>query len=260
MKILNFQEREEWLLWRVGKFTGSKIKDIVTKNTKGEYVFGTPKIGIYHAIAGRFLSSAQIADDEDPEKAMARGTRLEPVAIQRFKDETGKKVVWCNDDIGWEREDDSSIAVSPDAYIGKTEAVEAKCLSAARHLQVIDTGEIPKEYEYQVLQYFVVSDSLRKVHVVFYDDRLPTGLDYFVITVDRKNKKEEIAALLQHERDWLKVVREKTNKLSERIAPVQYVKITPDIFKDMEYEVTVAVEPPMSDLDRIHAGIMERSI
>lgn len=254
MNIKKFKEREEWKLWRVGKFTGSKVSDIVTKNKSGEYVVNTPKVGVYHAIAGRFLDSAQIADDEDKEKSMARGTRLEPFAIERFRKETGKKVVWCNDDIGWERDDDSSIAISPDGFVGKSEGVEAKCLSAANHLRVIDTGEIPKEYEYQILQYFVVGESIRTVYVVFYDDRLPAGLDYFVITVKRKDKKQEIAALLQHERDWLKVVREKVNKLSERIGPVPFVK-TEVFVPDISTETFVE---PESELDRLYTGMKRR--
>lgn len=259
MKVVKFPEgREEWKLWRGPRFTGSKVAEIITKNTKGELVFDPekPKLGIYHAVAAKLIDSALLAADEDPEKAMERGRRLEPVAIERYKHETGKKVVWCNDDTGWEREDETRIAVSPDAYIGKeakpTRAVEAKCLSAARHLQVIDTGEIPKEYKPQILQYLVVAESLKDVDVVFYDDRFPKGLDYFVITVKRKDVQAEVDALLEHEKQWLQVVRDKTNKLSDRI------EITHDLnFKGAGVSVTSELITNESALNRMYQNIKE---
>lgn len=252
MRVVKFEEREAWKLWRLSRFTGSKISDVVTKNRQGEFAFDPekPKVGIYHAVAAKLIDSALLAEDEDTEKAMARGTRLEPIAIQRFVTETGKKAVWCHDDVGWERDDETRIAISPDAYIGKTEAIEAKCLSAARHLQVIDTGIVPESYWLQVLQYFVVNEKLKSLYVVFYDDRFPTGLDYFCVTIKRKDVQVEVDALLGHEREWLKVVREKTNKLSERIQPLGFNKLA---------DMSPSSEAPKAALVRIADGIKARS-
>lgn len=207
MKIRTFESREEWMNWRLGKLTGSTLKDTLT--LKGE---GT-KIGIYKAVAGSIIGSMALADD-DTEKAMQRGRRLEPVAIERFNAETGKKAVWCNDDVGWEREDDSRIALSPDAVIGSTAAIEVKCLSAARHVEALHTKKVPKEYELQALQYFIVNEELETLYFVLYDDRFPTGLDYICLVIERREKQSEIENILSLERDAVSLVREIVNTLT----------------------------------------------
>ena len=105
------------------------------------------------------------------------------------------------------RDDDENIAVSPDGFIGTTEAVECKCLSSARHIEALLTRAIPSEYEYQVLQYFIVNDKLEMLNFVCYDPRFmmfvrpgsrKVSLDYFVIGVKRADappSSESLSAL-----------------------------------------------------------------
>ena len=189
MKTLKYQNEEDWLEDRKGRITGTRLKDLINKR-------GTkPKIGFYSIIAER------IAIPEDNENKMDRGKRLEEYAIERFTKETGKKVdgslvLWC-------REDDENIAISPDGFIGKTEAVEVKCLSSARHIEAWLTKKIPSEYECQIIQYFLVNDDLKKLYFVFFDLRMPR--DFFYFTVKRKEVKEKVAEYLKLEK---KVLRE----------------------------------------------------
>ncbi len=254
MKTIRFTEEiggiEAWRVWRLAKITGSRAKDIGLSKT------GIPKIGNYALIAESWIGSAALAeDDESTESAMNRGTRLEKEAIARFVKETGKKV----DDslIGWERDDDPRIAISPDGFIGKIAGVEAKCLSAARHIEAFITRQIPKEYQEQKKQYFVVSN-IRSLFFVFYDPRFPAGLDFFYIEVKRKDIKEEIETALQEQRDTLKWVREQTSALT------QYVKyptlVVEEEILDIIKETQSDTLATMSDLDRIAAGIKERSL
>lgn len=221
MKTRKFESREEWMNWRLGKVTGSAVKNTIT--LKGE---GT-KIGIYKAVTGSLIGSAAL-EDENEEKAMMRGIRLEPVAIERFNKETGKKAVWCNDDVGWERDEDSRIAISPDAIIGKTAAVEVKCLSAARHVEALYTKKISKEYEMQMLQYFIVNEELKTLYFVFYDDRFPAGLDFMYLTITRKEKEQEIENISGLEREAVALIRHIVNTLTlyspEDIAAINTVK------------------------------------
>lgn len=186
MKIQQFDSEAQWLEARLGKITGTRLKDLVMRGK-------SPKIGFYELIAER------IAIPANGENVMDRGHRLEDDAIQRFAKETGKKVK--NELVIWYRDEDENIAISPDGSIGKTEAVEVKCLSSARHLQALLTKEIPDEYEYQVLQYFIVNDKLKTVHFVFYDPRMPK--DFFWIDVNRKDVKAKVEEYLQLERDVL---------------------------------------------------------
>lgn len=199
MKTLTFENQEEWLAARRGKITGSRLKDIVVKRGTGY------KQGFYELIAERL---AVPADDENP---MDRGTRLEEEAIARFVKETGKKVDTSL--VIWVREDNESIAVSPDGIIGKTEAVEAKCLSSATHIKAWLTKQVPDDYEMQKIQYFIVNDSLKKLHFVFYDPRIPCK-DYFVLEISREDVQAEVDEYLAYETGILTEVDRVVNELT----------------------------------------------
>ena len=201
MKILTFETEQAWLDARLCKITGSRLKDIVVKRGTGK------KLAFYELIAERIGIPS---DGEDP---MARGHRLEIDAIDRFIDATGKKVDPTL--VLWTREDDENIAVSPDGVIdGGREAVECKALSSARHLQAYLTKEVPDEYHYQVLQYFLVSDKLERVHVAFLDPRLRHA-DFFYITVERSDMLAEIEEMMIFEKQTIAEVEEIVAKLTE---------------------------------------------
>lgn len=200
MKVTNFESREDWLAGRVNRITGTKLKDLIVKRGTGK------KIQFYQLIADRL---AVVPDEENP---MDRGQRLEEIAISRFAEETGKEVdtrlIICS------REDNDSIAFSPDALVvGEKAVVEAKCLSSAKHLEAFITQKIPSEYEEQSIQPFIVDDSLETVYFVFFDDRIPCK-DYFVIEVHREDIEEQITEYLQYEKDVLEEVKDIVSTLS----------------------------------------------
>lgn len=199
MKITHFDSNEDWLAARVGKITGSSLKDIVVKRGTGK------KIGFFQLIADR------IALPADGEDAMARGHRLEPEAIARFEAVTKKKVDTSL--VMWTRSDNENIAVSPDGFIGKHEAVEVKALSSARHLEAVITNTIPDEYEMQVIQYFAVNDELKKLYFVLYDPRLKVK-DFHVIEVTRKQVQEQVKAMLEYQEQTLKEIDKIVKSLS----------------------------------------------
>lgn len=239
MKTQTHLNRADWMTARLGKITGTGVGDIINKGgiTKDAIVkeleeqkiefkkavkkdelekLLSPgskrklesqlekKLGFFKLVAERLSVSEEDFDGYVPnETPLARGTRMQPFAIERFKKETGKKV---NEELVlWSRDDEPSIAVSPDGVISKTESVETKCLSSARHAEVYFTKTIPEEYYYQTLQYFVVNDLLETLYVVFYDPRLP-AINYFVIEIDRNNILVEISELLEHQKNVIKEV------------------------------------------------------
>jgi len=199
MKTLKFVDREKWLEARRGKITGTRLKDLIVKRGTGR------KIGFYELIAER------IAVAPDGEKAVERGARLEDDAIARFAKETKKKVDTSL--VIWTRDDNENIAVSPDAFVGKKEAVEAKCLSSALHIKAWLTQAVPDEYEDQVHQYFIVNDDLETLHLVFYDPRIPVK-DYFSITVNREDVQEKVDEYLAYEKQVLEEVERIVNELT----------------------------------------------
>ncbi len=143
---------------------------------------------------------------------MERGTRLEDEAVARFVKETGKEV--NTDLVIWSRDDNDSIAVSPDGSIEKENAaVEAKCLSSARHIEAFLTQEVPDEYKMQGIQYFIVNEELSKLYFVFYDPRIPVK-DYFTIVLTRDDLQVEIDEYLEYQTRILKEVDEIVNQLT----------------------------------------------
>lgn len=180
MQTLKFDNREDWMLARRGKITGSRLKDIIVKRGTGK------KKGFYELIAER------VAIAPDGERPMDRGTRLEDIAIERFTKETGKKV-----DISlvlWVSEDSESIAVSPDGVVEgmkNKEAVEVKCLNSASHVEAVLTKEVPTEYKDQVIQYFIVNPVLDILYFVFYDPRM-ISKDYFLLIITRDSLGDKI--------------------------------------------------------------------
>lgn len=201
MLIQKFEDQAEWLTARMGKITGTRLKDLVVKRGTGK------KIGFYELIAERI---GLPADGENP---MDRGHRLEDEAVERYEEMTGKKVDKAM--VIWSREDNLDIAVSPDGMIEgteETEALEIKCLSSARHIEAYLTKQIPDEYHYQKLQYFIVNDKLQKLTFAFYDPRLKVA-DFFLIEVNRADVLKEIEELMIIERETLKEIDSIVNSL-----------------------------------------------
>lgn len=172
--------------------------------------------GFWQLLAGKI---AVQKDGEDPKE---RGERLEPIALQLFADQKGLMI---NLEPGmWLSDDDEDIAITPDAAEisdSPTWAAEVKCLDSALHLKYIirnrralvlegyrGIDHVPNEYSScfreQCLQYFVVNEHLETLYFVLYDDRIALdGLDMGVITINRADVAEEVAAQKQAEIDAL---------------------------------------------------------
>lgn len=206
MKITPFESREQWLFARQGKITGTRLQSIVVKRGTGE------KKGFYELIAERLAVSESDFEGFVPnETPMERGTRLQKHALARLETALGQKI---NDELVlWTREDNESIAISPDGVIDETTAVETKCLSSASHIEAYLTGKVPDEYEFQKLQYFIVNDKLQELYFCFYDPRIPCK-DFFYFVIKREEVQEEIDTYLKYQLDKLARVDEIVAKLT----------------------------------------------
>ena len=193
------QNSEEWMSYRAGKITGSKLNDIIV--LKGN----KKKDGFYQLIADR------MAGEEDHEDPMERGHRLEPGAIEAFEKATGKKcekVGICIHDKHPE------IAYSPDGLIKNgdkyTESVEVKCLKSASHIRVLRektyTGlSNPNSFRFQILQGFIVNEDLEKLYLVFYDPRI-TVKPLHWLEFTRKELEDDIKEFLEYQIKELKEI------------------------------------------------------
>jgi len=190
MKTIIFDDKQKWLNARIGKITGTRLKDLIV--LRGN----TPKKGFYELISERL---AIPADNENP---MDRGARLEEDALARFAKETKKKVDGSL--IMWISEENESMAISPDGVIGKTEAVEIKCLNSATHIEAYLTQKLPSEYQMQIYQYFIINDKLKTLYFAFYDPRMPAK-DFFYLTIKREEVIEEVE---KYHEEQLKILAE----------------------------------------------------
>lgn len=198
MKKHNVQQRSpEWQQLRKGKITGTGLQSLM----------GTPaaREGFFYEIVAQRLSVGGIDVEEHP---MERGTRLEPDAIAAFEFETGKTV----ETVGLLEDDNNpSIANSPDGIIGETEAIEVKCMGGKNHVKMWFTNELPKEYLWQVIQYFVVNKKLQTLHFVAYNPDIPVH-PLHILEVTRSGAAKSIKAAEEAQKEFIEKV---NNKLKE---------------------------------------------
>lgn len=192
------QGTDAWHHLRKGKITGTTLKAIM----------GTPKArqeAVYEIIAERLT----VGVETEYENPMDRGTRLEPDAISLFEFETGKSVErtgFCEDD------DNQMIAQSPDGLIGEDEAIEVKCMGGKNHVKMWLTNEIPDEYEWQVIQYFVVNPKLKKLYFVGYNPDIPTHALH-TIEITRSEVEEKIKEARTEQEKFLQEVESKLSNI-----------------------------------------------
>lgn len=195
-QVLKFNRDEkgekEWLEARKGRATGTRLGDLIVKRGTGK------KKGFWEIIAER------VAIPESNENVMDRGHRLEQEAVDRFMQETGKKV--NTDLVLLIRPDNEYIAYSPDGRIGKTEDVEVKCLNSASHIEAWYTKKIPSDYYSQIIQGFIVNDSLKTRYMIFYDPRMP--VDFFYMTIHRKDVEKDIKEMFEIQLRELELIAE----------------------------------------------------
>lgn len=249
------QNSEEWFEFRQGKIGGSKLsklypktmprKDEIVAFCEEEDISIDPKVtidkilaemdpqeigkmksqqykldGFYQLLAERVsrpLTENDYADrlNGQPFSYMARGHILEPEALEKFKEHTGKKTT--GEKNVWVSDENSDIYVSPDDSIKEgdkyVEAIEVKCPSSHVFLRAWHENTYPKEYEEQVRQYFIVNQDLKILHFVLYTDLIPS-LPLQVFEVTREQIADDLDKYLSFEKSILKQI----DELSEQLA------------------------------------------
>lgn len=199
MKKFNIEQKTpEWHQLRKGKITGTALKSIM----------GTPKArqdAFYEVIAERLT----LGVDDEYENAIDRGNRLEPDAIAMFELETGKKVErigFCEDD------ENPSISNSPDGLIGETGAIEVKCMGGKNHVKMWLTNEIPDEYYWQAIQYFVVNKKLKKLYFVGYNPDIPVHRLH-IIEKNREDFEDDIRTAEAEQKEFIQEINSKLKEI-----------------------------------------------
>lgn len=194
---------------------------------------GEPKDHYYEIIAdavARPITPNDYIDElnGEPFSMMARGHILEPKAIEAFESQTGKIVdkescVWIMDsepgEITLEEAEAKGIQsyISPDGCITDEdgiirEAIEVKCLSSAKVVKAYLEKKYPKEYEPQIIKYFMVNENLEKLYFLMYTDVIP-GLELQIFEIKREDIQDRIVEAMAFEIEILKRITADTERI-----------------------------------------------
>jgi putative phage-type endonuclease len=190
MKIINVEQgTDEWLKMRLGMITGTRLKSVMAGPQAQETL-------IYELVAEQ-LSGQQ--EQVWVNAAMQWGTDHEDEAVQLFEKGRRKK----SEAVGFCISDEYPfLGLSPDRLTKTkdkfTKAIEVKCPTTKTALKYRYEGGIPKEYKWQVVNYFLVCETLRSLDFVVYDPRIINDdLKLFVVTVTRKDMQADIDAAVE---------------------------------------------------------------
>lgn len=235
MKILELEQGSpEWLEARRCKVTGTRLKAVMST--------AEARRGLIAELISE--EATEMVKPTKPTAEMERGTAEEAFAIRHFAEKTGKKVegvgMVVSDEFDW-------LAVSPDGLIknGKVyeEAVEVKSPDSKKAIlyrieNMIPPEEtglgkwskptklnpepefnllagapflgVPSDYKWQVVQYFLVIDILKKLSFLVYDARMiDEDAKLYVVEVERDAPEMQEAlweaktALQKFRADWL---------------------------------------------------------
>jgi len=193
MKKHNMQQQTpEWHQIKLGVVSGTQAKGLM----------GTPKArqeSIYDIVGERLKVTDEEYENEHP---IARGNRLEEFAIGAYEEATGTQV----ERVGFcEHDSEQYLGNSPDGLVGDFGAIEVKCPEHKNYIKYWLENKIPDDYIWQVVQYFVVNNTLLWLDFVAYNPDIPSH-PIHIIRTTRTELTEKIAELEAKEHIFIKEV------------------------------------------------------
>ena len=146
------QGSTEWLEARAGILTASTIGQLITAKTIKPAMNDRSRGLCQTLIAERITGHVEPVF---PNRAMTRGTLLEPEARRIYAEQTGRDV----DEVGFARLDTDTYTLgsSPDGLVGETGGIEIKSPSAKVHVSTVLSGVIPDYNRAQVQAFLHVT-------------------------------------------------------------------------------------------------------
>jgi len=166
------QRSDEWKRLRLGKITGTRIKEVMAKDN----------MKLVDQLIAEHVSD-EIEDDGFVNAAMQRGIDYEPIARQHYE-----KVYDCKvEQFGFIQSSKYPwLGYSPDGIINKGSdkhctGIEIKCPSTAAHVRYIRQGILPTEYKYQIYAAFLVCENMKWLSFISYDSRFKIRPHYHLL-------------------------------------------------------------------------------
>lgn len=172
------QGSKEWLNLRLGRITGTRLKDVFKSDNL--------------PLIDELISEVEVGQLEETfvNSAMQRGKDLEPIVKNIYTEVKSIEL----DEVGFcvsEKYKDT-IGLSPDAFTkDRLGAVEIKCPNTKTHVKYIRMNVIPKDYIHQVYMYFIVNEKLEWLDFISFDDRFKIR-PMFVKRITRNEIEQEL--------------------------------------------------------------------
>lgn len=162
------QRTEEWMIARAGKFTSSRMGDLMAKTKSGP---SASRKNMITMLAVERLTGQCV--DTYQNDAMKRGVELEQEALDAYAFEMG---VVIDATAIIDHPTIKNCSSSPDGLVNGNGLVEVKVpASMAKHLEALQSGSQAVEYRWQ-LQHQLFVTGRAWVDAVSYDPRWPSGL------------------------------------------------------------------------------------
>lgn len=161
----NEQRSEEWFEERLGKFTASRISDLL----------GVKALGLTGEGYAMEMAIEEVYGKEDSFMSydMQRGTELEPLAFNKFKELKELQFISV-ENCGFFKHCENSGA-SPDGLVGDDAVLEIKCPTRKTFFKLKLTNEIDPKYFAQ-MQMQMLSTGRKKAY--FFNYIIIDGIEY----------------------------------------------------------------------------------
>lgn len=185
MQIIDLQQgSQEWLKYRAGRATGSRIADIIARTKSGPSASRQNYLSqlVVERLTGTPVSSFQ-------NEAMRLGTEREPQARLAYEVLTGTEVR----QVGIIQHPSLEMSCSsPDGLVSSDGAIEIKCPTHATHLETLlsdKDSSVPSKYVAQIQWLMACSSkAIQWTDFISYNPDFPAELQLYTKRIYRDDK------------------------------------------------------------------------
>lgn len=174
------QGTQEWLNLRMGKITGTRLKELMAKDNLGliDEMIAEINTGKIEPMFENF--------------AMKQGTEREPFAREHYQRISGNSVT----EVGFITSDEMEyLGCSPDGVIlletGEIGGLEIKCPQPKNYAKYLRQNQIPNEYKYQVYNYFICMPNMAWLDFVAFNPDFESK-PMLIVRIERDSILEEL--------------------------------------------------------------------
>lgn len=195
------QRTEEWFAVRLGKVTGSRVSDVMSKTESG---YSATRANYMAQLICERLTGVKAASFTSA--AMEWGVENEPFAVAAYEAKAGVFV----EPVGFIQHPTIALAgTSPDGFAAPDGLVEIKCPNSATHIDTLINQDVDNKYVKQ-MQWQMACTGRQWCDFVSFDPRLPENLQLFVKRIPRDE-----AAIAAMEMEVTKFLAELATKVQQ---------------------------------------------